>query len=52
MVGSNEIIKFEHTQAIVAEIAGAKLEVVRFAGHALPSIRPIKTGNLILNFIQ
>lgn len=52
MVGSNEIIKFEHTQKIVAEIAGAKLEVVRFAGHALPEIRPIKTGNLILNFIQ
>ncbi len=52
MVGSNEIIKFEHTEDIVAEIAGAKLEVVRFAGHFLPKVRPIKTANLVLEFIQ
>jgi len=52
LVGSNEIIKFHHTEDIVAEIAGAKLEVVRFAGHFLPKVRPIKTANLIANFIQ
>ena len=52
LVGSNEIIEFSHTEEIVAEIAGAELEVVRFAGHFLPQIRPIKTGNTIINFIQ
>lgn len=52
LVGSNEIIEFSHTEEIVAQIAGAKLEVVRFAGHFLPEIRPIKTANLILNFVQ
>lgn len=52
LVGSNEIIEFSHTEEIVAEIAGAKLEVVRFAGHFLPEIRPIKTANLILGFVQ
>jgi len=52
LVGSNEIIEFSHTQEIVAEIPAAELEVVRFAGHFLPEIRPIKTGNLIISFIQ
>lgn len=52
LVGTNEIIEFSHTEEIVAEIAGAELETVRFAGHFLPQVRPIKTGNLIIGFIQ
>jgi pimeloyl-ACP methyl ester carboxylesterase len=52
MVGKNEIIEFAHTEEIVAEIAGAELEVVALAGHFLPEIRPFKTANLILDFIQ
>lgn len=52
MVGKNEIIELAHTEEIVAEIAGAELEVVALAGHFLPEIRPFKTANLILDFIQ
>lgn len=52
MVGNNEIIRFDHTQAIVDAIPNAELEVVYLAGHFLPETRPLTTAYKIWAFIQ
>ncbi len=52
MVGKNEIIDFEHTEAIVEAIPDAELEVVSFAGHFLPEVRPFKTAYEIRTFLD
>ncbi|GAA3936510.1 alpha/beta hydrolase [Litoribacillus peritrichatus] len=52
MVGQNEIIRFDHTQAIVNAIAGAELDIVPLAGHFLPKTRPFTTGFKIREFLD
>lgn len=52
MVGKNEIIRFDHTQAIVDAIPDAELEVLYLAGHFLPETRPFTTAYKIREFVQ
>lgn len=52
LVGKNEIIRFDHTEAIVDAIPDAELEVVYLAGHFLPETRPFTTAYKIKGFIE
>lgn len=52
MVGKQEIIRFDHTEAIVEAIPDAELEVVYLAGHFLPETRPFTTAYKILEFLH
>lgn len=51
LVGKNEIIRFDHTKAIVDAIPDAELDVVYLAGHFLPETRPFTTAYKIRDFI-
>ena len=52
LVGKQEIIRFDHTQAIAAAIPDATLNVVLLAGHFLPETRPFTTAYKIKRFIE
>jgi pimeloyl-ACP methyl ester carboxylesterase len=52
LVGKQEIIRFDHTQAIAAAIPDATLDVVLLAGHFLPETRPFTTAYKIKRFIE
>lgn len=52
LVGKSEIIRFDHTEAIVEAIPDAELEVVHLAGHFLPETRPFTTAYKIRKFIE
>lgn len=52
VVGEQEIIRFDHTQAVANAIPGAELKVVALAGHYLAELRPFLATRIIKQFLD